>query len=84
MHELTSLYDPSVDPPGPALPPGHPFTTGATGVQAANYWSATSHADNPTLAWFVLFNGSGVNGLNKTNGSLRAWCVRGGMNADQY
>ncbi len=26
VHELASLIDPSVAPPGPTLPPGHPFT----------------------------------------------------------
>jgi hypothetical protein len=41
MPELASLVDPLVGPPGPTLPPGHPFTTGTTGVQSALYWSAT-------------------------------------------
>ena len=37
LQELASLVDPSVAPPGLALPPGHPFLA----VQSAVYWSAT-------------------------------------------
>src|SRR5262245_62011473 len=33
--ELTSLVDPSVAPPGPTLPMGHPFTN----IQSAYYWT---------------------------------------------
>ncbi|MCP9447024.1 MAG: DUF1566 domain-containing protein, partial [Nitrospira sp.] len=77
--ELASLVDPSVLPPGPTLPPGHPFT----GVQSAFYWSASTLADTPTNAWFVLFNLGDV-GTGGKNLGLRVWCVRGGMHADQY
>jgi len=80
--ELASLIDPNVTP-GPTLPPGHPFTTG---VQSADYWSATTNADDPTgAAWFVFFGDGGV-GLDGKTGidTFRAWCVRGGMNADAY
>jgi hypothetical protein len=38
--EQASLIDPSVAPPGPTLPPGHPFLN----VQSALYWSAASSA----------------------------------------
>jgi hypothetical protein len=65
--------------PGPTLPPGHPFLN----VQSSNYWSASSIAGTPALAWSVLFDNGVVNTFNKT-GSSHAWCVRGGMNADQY
>jgi len=52
-------------------------------VQSANYWSATTNADNPTFAWSVVFF-EGFVFLNvKTNGRL-AWCVHGGMNAATY
>lgn len=78
VHELASLIDPSVT--NPILPPGHPFQN----IQSAYYWSATTIADLPTFAWFVNF-GSGLvsNGGNKSFVSF-FWCVRGGMNADQY
>lgn len=51
--ELASLIDPSVAPPGPTLPPGHPFPN----VQSAPYWSATAFAESPTDAWHVHFLG---------------------------
>ncbi len=80
IHELSSLIDPTVAIPGPTLPAGHPFTI----VQSANFWSATPDADGPSLAWFVSFgSGTVINGGNK-NGSVGAWCVRGGMNAEAY
>ena len=77
LPELQSLIDPAHT--GPALPTGHPFLT----VQSANYWSATTNADNSSVAWFVNFNFGLVDSTDKTD-ALRAWCVRGGMNADQY
>ena len=77
--ELASLMDPSVAFPGPTLPPGHPFT----GVQSAVYWSASALADFPSHAWHVGFTFGGV-GVTDKAFSNRVWCVRGGMNADQY
>ena len=79
MPELASLIDPSVAP-GPTLPPGHPFLN----VQSAPYWSATTLADIPTAAWDVNFGDGGVNGGDKDTSPRHVWCVRGGMNADQY
>jgi hypothetical protein len=77
--EQASLVDPSVAPPGPTLPPGHPFLN----VQSAFYWSASTEADNPARAWLVdFFDGDVVNG-NKIN-SLRVWCVRGPMQESVY
>ena len=77
--ELTSLIDPSVAPPGPTLPPEHPFVN----VQSANYWSATTIAESPTAAWMVFFNAGAV--LNtKRDIKSQVWCVRGPMNADAY
>ena len=76
--ELASLVDPSVAFPGPTLLPGHPFTN----VQSAHYWSAATIASSPTNAWPVNFGGLETNS-NKTLSS-NVWCVRGGMNADQY
>jgi hypothetical protein len=74
--ELASLIDPSL--PAPFVP-----TTVFTGVQLANYWSASTVADIPTSAWGVNLNLGVVNFLNKTD-TNHAWCVRGGMNADAY
>ena len=76
--ELASLIDPSVSP-GPLLPAGHPFLN----VQSAPYWSATTNAGLSTAAWLVDFSNGAVFFDSKT-GSLYAWCVRGGMNADAY
>ena len=77
--ELASLVDPSVAPPGPTLPAGHPFTN----VQSAYYWSATTDAGFPAGAWFVGFGFGNVNTIDKPNNN-QVWCVRGGMQADQY
>ncbi len=85
VHELNSLIDPSVSAPGPALPPGHPFAN----FPSSFYWSATTVAADPTLpdstahAWAVHF-GTGFVGTHLKGNPLGAWCVRGGMNADQY
>ncbi len=76
IQELASLIDPSV-PPGPTLPPGHPFSN----VQSANYWSATTFATNTTLAWLVDFFFGGVFTASKSINFL-AWCVRGGQGVD--
>jgi hypothetical protein len=79
MPELASLVDPSVAPPGPTLPQGHPFLN----VQSSNYWSASAHTENPTLTWGVGFGNGNVLGVSKAFDN-RVWCVRGGMNTDQY
>lgn len=78
--ELSSLVDPSVWP-APTPPPGHPFTN----VLPVPRWSASTDASNPTNAWGVFFNvgGGQVTVISKTSSSF-IWCVRGGMNADQY
>jgi hypothetical protein len=77
--ELANLIDPSVAAPGPTLPPGHPFLN----VQSALYWSATTVAGSPPDAWGVVFpNGFVISGHKSV--SFQVWCVRGGMNADQY
>jgi hypothetical protein len=49
---------------------------GRQNVQSANYWSATTNAENPTNAWNVNFFNGNVNNTNKTN-SNQVWCVRG-------
>ena len=77
-----SSSSPSTGPiPSPTLPQGHPFlSTAAKGIA---YWSASTIADNPTRAWLVDFLNGNVLGGSKTD-SIKAWCVRGGMNADAY
>jgi len=80
VHQLASLVDPSVASPGPTLPPGHPFTNVPS---FAFYWSATTFAENPTFALIVGFSFGKVGNHGKSNGTP-VWCVRGGMNADQY
>jgi len=79
MPELASLVDPSVASPGPTLPQDHPFLN----VQSSNYWSASAHTENPTLTWGVGFGNGNVLGVSKAFDN-RVWCVRGGMNTDQY
>jgi hypothetical protein len=80
--ELKSVQDPTL--PAPFVP-ASAFTIGATpGVQSDNYWSATTFADGPTLAWSVVFIGGGDVFFNVKTNTHPAWCVRGGMNADAY
>jgi hypothetical protein len=77
VHELQSLKAATTF--FPALPPGHPFLT----VQSAGYWSSSTDAEIPISAWHVSFGNGFVFSVGKTVGH-RAWCVRGGMNADTY
>jgi hypothetical protein len=77
--DLASLIDPSVAPPGPTLPPGHPFHH----IQPAGYWSATTNAEDTSDAWFVYFGRGFVDHDSKTH-TGHAWCVRGVMNAAAY
>ena len=80
LPELASLVDPSVAPPGPTLPPGHPFLA----VQSAVYWSATRADEDPRGSWAVHFGlGGGATFINWAH-SVQFWCVRDGMNADQH
>ncbi|TMQ28728.1 MAG: DUF1566 domain-containing protein, partial [Nitrospirae bacterium] len=79
LEELASLVDPSVAPPGLALPPGHPFLA----VQSAVYWSSTRVGEDPKGSWGVHFGlGGGATFINWAH-SVQVWCVRGGMNTDQ-
>ncbi len=76
--ELASLVDPSIRT-GPTLALDHPFTS----VQMDAYWSATTIAGNPNSAWIVFFDTGKVLHAFKTI-TFHVWCVRGGMNSDQY
>ena len=78
IFELASLMDLSMST-GPTLPLGRPFTN----VQMDVYWSATTVAGTPNSAWLVFFDtGKVLHGFKTI--TFHAWCVRGGMNADQY
>ena len=75
--ELKSVLDPTLQAP---FVPVSVFT----GIQSSYYyWSATTYADDPSNAWYVLFSNGNVGSVTKFN-SHHVWCVRGGMNADQY
>lgn len=78
IEELTSLIDPSAPEVGAKLPPGHPFNVGTT-----NYWSSTTRAGNPDVAWFVrLALGEAITVLKIAD--FRTWCVRGRQGHDGY
>ena len=77
LQELASLLDPSVAPPGPTLPAGHPFSN----VQSYFYWSATTYARATSNAWFAYLHGANVDPNDKTI-PYYAWCVRGGHGVD--
>ena len=47
------------------------------GVDASNFWSASSYVPNPTNAWNVNFNNGNDNANNKTNNNY-VRLVRGG------
>ena len=77
IQELASLVDPSVAPPGPTLPSGHPFS-GLT----SPYLSATTSGNVSTFVWAVDFtNGNVINNVNKSS-EVFVWCVRGGQGVD--
>jgi len=79
--ELSSLVEPSVAPPGPFLPAGHPFSN----VQSRFYWSATTSASGSRFAIIESFNDVVYNGrvyADKLDTSISAWCVRGGQGVD--
>ena len=78
ISELASLVDPSMKT-GSTLPLNHPFANAHSEV----YWSATTMAGNPNNAWLVFFDSGKVSYGFKTI-TFHVWCVRGGINADQY
>ena len=79
IHEMESLVDTSIKTPGPLLPAGHPFVN----VKSAIYWSASTYADMPTLAWGVPFDSPGGGPDSKANAHY-VWCVRGAGPLDNY
>jgi hypothetical protein len=79
IQDLASLIDPSVPPPGPTLPAGHPFSNVLT---SSVYWSASTFAHNASLAWRVDFSFGDVPVDFKDVVGDLAWCVRGGPGVD--
>jgi hypothetical protein len=77
IQDLASLIDPTQS--NPSLPSGHPFT-----FQLPYYWSATTGASLPSVAWLVDFRNGNAFADGKSGGNLvfRAWCVRGGTGVD--
>lgn len=72
--ELFSLVDRSQS--NPALPAGYPFANVQPGADD-RYWSSTSHASDPGMAWALgMLNGS-LNPWTKTDTAF-VWPVRGG------
>ena len=57
--------------------PDEELISGWANVQANNYWSSTTYANNTTNAWNVNMNDGNVNGNNKTNTNY-VWPVRAG------
>ena len=77
LPELGSLTDPN-NPGG--FPPGHPFTSALSSF----YWSATTDAETPTMAWGIGFH-LPRQGIGAKTTSQYYWCVRGGQShGDAY
>jgi Protein of unknown function (DUF1566) len=72
VKELQSLID--FGNISPALPTGHPFLN----VQSADYWSSTTRAGNPVLAWVVDLGDGNTIDVFKDN-TTHVWPVRGGI-----
>jgi len=73
IEQLASLVDPSVSPPGPTLPTGHPFIN----VQPSYYWSAKTLPLATSYAWDVNLRYGFVT-LDLKDRTYHSWCVRGG------
>ncbi len=72
VHELASLVDPSIAPPGPTLRVDHPFTN----VQASRYWGAPPNPQYAAPPWFVFFSDGRTKIADKKSVKGFAWCVR--------
>jgi len=73
--ELFSLIDRSQS--NPALPGGHPFANVQSGVGDL-YWSSTSYAIDPDMAWTIDMLLGNLTSLLKTETAF-VWPVRGGQ-----
>ncbi len=68
--ELATLLDPERN--DPALPEGHPFSD----IRSDIFWSATPHASDDILAYYVSFFTGQVISDQKSQ-TRRMWCVLG-------
>jgi len=75
VQELASLIDPSVPPPGPTIPAGHPFSN-----VGEFYWSATTGLYGMWGVWF--YYGGVLVSLPQDSNNVLVWCVRGGQGVD--
>ncbi len=73
LNELRSLFDPGLS--SPFLPAGHPFT----GVQSDIYWSSTTYAVIPDLAWDVALSSDGLVLYGDKSWTRHVWPVHGGQ-----
>ncbi len=73
--QLASLVDTSNS--RPTLPTNHPFLN----IQLDLYWSASTDANGPDLAWGVNFISGDVFSTGK-GFETNVWCVRGGQAYD--
>lgn len=77
--EMRSLVGPSVDAPGPNLPPGHPFLN----IQTSPYWTVVPAANLPSYAQYLDAFLGNVLSLIRIY-TFPVWCVRGPLKADEY
>jgi hypothetical protein len=75
LNELKSMVNSEAANPAAFL---NLTAQGFSGIQAAPYWSSTTHAGNLALAWYV-FIGGGVDGADKSTLVAFAWPVRAGQ-----
>ena len=54
----------------PCIDPGFPAVGGPTASSSFGYWSASSPATAPNLAWYAFFNDGNVGAIFKTVGSF--------------
>ena len=77
IHELHSLFDPTVTGVNAvALPAGHPFIFTA-GIPSSFFWTGTSLSENQSFAFTTRIIPGPFGSFEKTD-SARFWCVRGG------
>jgi hypothetical protein len=77
--EMRSLVGPSVDAPGPNLPPGHPFLN----IQPSSYWTVVPAANLPDYAQYLDAFLGNVLSLVRIY-TFPVWCVRGPLKPEDY